>query len=268
MAATSTATTARESERLDDQAGTLVELLHHDTAYPAGSRVLEAGCGVGAQTVTLAARSPGARITSDRRLGRVAGRRRATGSPRARTSTFQQADIFDLPFAAASFDHVFVCFVLEHLREPVEALAALRDRAPAGRHDHRDRGRPRLGLLPPRQRRGGRRDRLPGRAAGPGRRRRADRPPAVPAAGRRRVRRRRASSPRWSTSTASRPALIEAFTRKHVHRDGRGRARAALAAGLLTPERFDAGVAALERTATPQGTFNYTFFKAVAAAPG
>src|SRR5918999_5375522 len=55
---------ARESARLSDQAGTLVDLLHHDTAYPAGSRVLEAGCGVGAQTVTLAARSPDARFVS------------------------------------------------------------------------------------------------------------------------------------------------------------------------------------------------------------
>ena len=29
---------------------------------------------------------------------------------------FLQADIFALPFAPQSFDHVFVCFVLEHLR--------------------------------------------------------------------------------------------------------------------------------------------------------
>ena len=55
---------ARENERLQDQAGTLVDLLHADTAYPSGSRVLEAGCGVGAQTVTLARRSPQARFTS------------------------------------------------------------------------------------------------------------------------------------------------------------------------------------------------------------
>jgi tRNA G46 methylase TrmB len=50
----------RENERLQDQAGALVELLHSDTAYPEGSLVLEAGCGVGAQTVPLATRSPGA----------------------------------------------------------------------------------------------------------------------------------------------------------------------------------------------------------------
>ena len=52
----------RESVRLQDQAATLVELLHSDTVFPAGSRVLKAGCGVGAQTVTLAKNSPGAQI--------------------------------------------------------------------------------------------------------------------------------------------------------------------------------------------------------------
>ncbi len=54
----------RENERLADQAGTLVDLLHSDTAYASGSNVLEAGCGVGAQTITLARRSPHARFTS------------------------------------------------------------------------------------------------------------------------------------------------------------------------------------------------------------
>jgi ubiquinone/menaquinone biosynthesis C-methylase UbiE len=38
-----------------------------------------------------------------------------------------QADLFDLPFAPASFDHVFVCFVLEHLADPARAVALLRD---------------------------------------------------------------------------------------------------------------------------------------------
>lgn len=35
----------RENIRLQDQASTLVELLHSDTTYPAGSKVLEAGGG-------------------------------------------------------------------------------------------------------------------------------------------------------------------------------------------------------------------------------
>ncbi len=55
---------ARESVRLADQAATLSELLHHDTTYAPGTRVLECGCGTGAQTVILAANSPQARIVS------------------------------------------------------------------------------------------------------------------------------------------------------------------------------------------------------------
>ncbi|WP_243670034.1 hypothetical protein [Methanoculleus chikugoensis] len=35
--------TEREAERLSDQGETLAGLLHDDTRYPAGSRVLEAG---------------------------------------------------------------------------------------------------------------------------------------------------------------------------------------------------------------------------------
>jgi hypothetical protein len=38
---------SRESERLQDQAGTLVNLLHFDTSYPVGSTVPEAGGGSG-----------------------------------------------------------------------------------------------------------------------------------------------------------------------------------------------------------------------------
>ena len=56
--------TEKEASRLVDQATTLTELLHSDTAYPPGSLVLEAGCGVGAQTITLAAGSPQAEFIS------------------------------------------------------------------------------------------------------------------------------------------------------------------------------------------------------------
>ena len=48
----------RETERLYDQAGSVRHLIHHELRYPPGSKVLEAGCGVGAQTVTLAQNSP------------------------------------------------------------------------------------------------------------------------------------------------------------------------------------------------------------------
>ncbi len=117
----------RESRRLQDQASTLAELLHSDTSYPAGSRVLEAGCGVGAQTVTLAQNSPGALITAiDISESSLALAREKAEKAGITNVTFQQANMLHLPFEAGSFDHVFVCFVLEHLSSPVDVLVTSR----------------------------------------------------------------------------------------------------------------------------------------------
>src|SRR5258708_37202338 len=91
--------TEREHARLVDQATTLTGLLHHDTRYPRGATVLEAGCGVGAQTVTLARNSPEARFTcidlSPQSLEAARARVRAAS---VENVAFQQADIFGLPF--------------------------------------------------------------------------------------------------------------------------------------------------------------------------
>src|SRR5688572_19176675 len=118
---------SKESQRLRDQAWSVVDLLHSDTVYPAGSTVLEVGCGTGAQTVTLARNSPGARITSldmsAASLEEAEARTKAAGLGNVE---FRQGDIFALPFGQESFDHVFVCFVLEHLSRPLEALNVLK----------------------------------------------------------------------------------------------------------------------------------------------
>ncbi len=123
----------RENTRLQDQASTLVELLHFDTSYPAGSRVLEAGCGVGAQTITLARSSPDASITSidisEESLAQASRKATAAGLTNVQ---FERADIFNLPYGPDSFDHIFVCFVLEHLPRPVEALHKLKSHLKPG----------------------------------------------------------------------------------------------------------------------------------------
>lgn len=117
----------RENIRLQDQASTLVELLHFDTSYPAGSQVLEAGCGTGAQTITLARNSPDAHITSIdiSESSVVLAKKRIEGAGFTNVN-FQQGDIFNLTFEPGSFDHIFVCFVLEHLAQPSEALNLLK----------------------------------------------------------------------------------------------------------------------------------------------
>lgn len=53
-----------ESNRFQDKASSLVQLLHSDTTSPAGSKILEAGCGVGAETISIAKNSPHARYIS------------------------------------------------------------------------------------------------------------------------------------------------------------------------------------------------------------
>ena len=87
--------TPRESQRLVDQAATLAELLHADTVYPPGSTVLEAGCGVGAQTVLLARNSPQARITAmDLSPESLAAARQRIADAGILNVAFQQGDIF------------------------------------------------------------------------------------------------------------------------------------------------------------------------------
>lgn len=88
----------QENLRLQDQASTLVESLHCDTAYPAGRRVLEAGCGVGAQTVTLAKNSPKASIISiDISVASLIEAKRNVEAAGLTNVQFQQGDISICP---------------------------------------------------------------------------------------------------------------------------------------------------------------------------
>ncbi len=117
----------REERRLQDQAATLAALLHDGVSFSADEIVLEAGCGVGAQTVELARRSPHARLISiDVSAASLAEAEAATRRAGFGDVSFEVANILALPFPEASFDAVFLCFVLEHLADPQAALSALR----------------------------------------------------------------------------------------------------------------------------------------------
>jgi ubiquinone/menaquinone biosynthesis C-methylase UbiE len=117
----------RETRRLLEQSEILEELLHSDFCYPDGCSLLEVGCGVGAQTVLLAEGYPRMSITSFDisktsldKAGQLIARR---GIKNVR---FCQSDIFAPSFGAGIFDCIFVCFVLEHLHDPVRALVCLK----------------------------------------------------------------------------------------------------------------------------------------------
>lgn len=77
--------------------------------------------------MTLARQSPGATIVAvDVSAVSLGTAREQTRSAQLENVAFAQADIYAPPFAPATFDHVFVCFVLEHLSRPAEALSNLR----------------------------------------------------------------------------------------------------------------------------------------------
>ena len=116
----------REAVRLSDQARTLSALLHCDTFYPPGCRVLEAGCGVGSQTVVLAKNNPQVSFVSvDICHESLRQARELIEEAGIKNVEFEEADLFNLPYPPESFDHVFLCFVLEHVHDPVSALHKL-----------------------------------------------------------------------------------------------------------------------------------------------
>jgi ubiquinone/menaquinone biosynthesis C-methylase UbiE len=253
---------SRESIRLQDQASTLVDLLHSDTAYPAGSRVLEAGCGVGAQTATLAKNSPTALITSvDISEASVAAARAKATAAGINNVRFQQGDIFDLSFAPESFDHVFVCFVLEHLSRPVEALKALKihlkpggtmtviegDHGSAYFYPGSEAAHQAIQCQVELQRRAGG-NAMIGRELYP----------LLRKAGFTAVR----VSPRMVYVDSSKPHLVDGFTRKTFTAMIEGVCEAALNAGIVGQDVFEKGIRDLHRTTEADGVFCYTFFKA------
>lgn len=257
----------RERERLHDQAGTLEDLLHSGTAFGPCRRVLEAGCGVGAQTVTLARRSPDARIVSmDVSAASVAAARLRTEAAGVTNVEFLQGDIFALQFPPGSFDDIFVCFVLEHLARPGAALGSLKqvlkpggtitviegDHGSAYFHPRSPEASAAILSLVALQRMAGG-NALLGRQLYP----------LLASAGFEALH----VSPRMVYVDSSRPDLAEGFTRKTFTAMVEGVRDAAIAAGLSEPEAFDAGIAALHRTAAEDGVFCYTFFKAVGRKP-
>ena len=253
----------RENIRLQDQASTLVELLHSDTSYPAGSRVLEAGCGVGAQTVTLAKNSPDALITSvDISETSLIEARKKAAAAGVTNVYFEKADIFNLPFVPEFFDHIFVCFVLEHLSRPVQALNALKEYLREGGtitviegdhgsvyfHPDSEAAHKAIQCQIELQRRAGG-NAMIGRELYP----------LLSQAGFKSVH----VSPRMVYVDSSKPELVEGFTKKTFTAMTEGVRESALKAGIIEPHDFDQGIKDLYRTTEAEGVFCYTFFKAI-----
>lgn len=251
----------REALRLAEQADTLEELLHYDTIYPPGAKVLEAGCGIGAQTVILAKKNPRAEITSiDVSLDSLEKARENVKRNSIENVRFLQADIFYLPFEEESFDHVFVCFVLEHLQNPSEALTRLKKVLKPGgtitviEGDHGScyfypEGEEALAawncLI--RVQAVMRGNSLIGRQLYP----------LLLGSGFSEVK----VEPRMVYVDSSKPELVDGFILKTIIPMVEGVKKQALETQMIKEETWNKGIAELHETARPTGTFCYTFFK-------
>jgi SAM-dependent methyltransferase len=117
----------RETQRLREQSEILEQRLHSGTTYAPGAHVLEIGCGVGAQTRLLLKRNPDIRLLSiDISAESLEKAREIVKIEGHNNVSFELGNVLDLQFDDLSFDHVFICFVLEHLNDPLKALAELK----------------------------------------------------------------------------------------------------------------------------------------------
>jgi SAM-dependent methyltransferase len=113
---------AEERARLGTQARMLARWVHRDLPFADRRRLLEVGCGTGAQLELLLEAFPHLHVTGvDRAADQLAGAAPAL----ARQAELVHADAARLPFADASFDAAFLCWILEHVADPLAVLREL-----------------------------------------------------------------------------------------------------------------------------------------------
>lgn len=116
--------TREEQDRLIQQADLLEPHLHRYVDLSGCSRLLEIGCGVGAQLRILRRRFPDLHMTGVdiseaqiQRARQLLAKELSAGQLELHTSRGDE-----LPFADGSFDAVYVCFLLEHVPDPTAVI--------------------------------------------------------------------------------------------------------------------------------------------------
>ena len=120
---------ADEQSRLIRQARMFESTLFSHIDYGGATRLLEVGCGVGAQTEILLRRFPELHVTGiDRSPAQLAAAERNLSATAWCDSRYalRQADAADLPFPERSFDAAYLCWVLEHMPSPARVLSEVR----------------------------------------------------------------------------------------------------------------------------------------------
>jgi ubiquinone/menaquinone biosynthesis C-methylase UbiE len=251
----------KEEYRLNDQADSLATLIHHDSFWENGSLILEAGCGVGAQTKTVAIQNPGCKFISiDISKDSIFVAKDLIKSKGIKNVEFHVADIFDLPFEKEFFDHIFLCFVLEHLPNPAKALEVLKttlkpngtitliegDHGSTYFHPDSEMANKAIQCQVEIQKRNGG-DANIGRKLYP----------ILKNAGFDEI----LVSPRQVYVDDSNPEWVEGFTKNTFTAMIEGIKEESISSGLIDRESMEKGIKDLYKTAEGGGTFCYTFFK-------
>jgi ubiquinone/menaquinone biosynthesis C-methylase UbiE len=118
----------QEQDRLYRQARFLEPSVYAGIDFSRQNRVLEIGSGVGAQTEILLERFPHLKIACvDASAAQVKrARRHLAAELRRGQIEIRQGDALHLPYADDTFDGAFLCWLLEHVRDPVGILREAR----------------------------------------------------------------------------------------------------------------------------------------------
>lgn len=120
---------ADEQQRLRSQARFAEQVVYQDVDFSTENNILEVGSGVGAQTEILLRRFPQLQINGiDFSETQIASAKEHLAQLQYVTDRyhFEWMDAGQMSFASKTFDGAFLCWVLEHVPDPLRVLSEVR----------------------------------------------------------------------------------------------------------------------------------------------